>query len=158
MNSKEVLVRMLERQQESFLKTLQRVPEDKLDWKPGEGARSARDQAQEVATILHEFWEIFETRKMTWDMERWNAYLASRAKVHTVSDIEKSLQECTARLVAFVQGLPDQELGAKTEMPFPGEFLLVDNINYHIWNMAYHEGQINTILQLLGLGGEEPEA
>lgn len=157
MNANEVLVRLMERQCDSFLKTLKRVPEDKLDWTPGEGTRSARDQAQEVATILDEFWEIFETKKMEWDMERWNAYLAKRAQLHSVADIEKALRECTRRLADFVRSLPESELGTKTEMPFPGEYLVVDNIAYHTYNMAYHEGQINTILQLLGLGNESSE-
>ncbi|MCC6404090.1 MAG: DinB family protein [Fimbriimonadaceae bacterium] len=158
MTATEVLVRLIERQQDSFLETLKKVPEDKLDWIPGEGTRSARDQAQEVATILEEFWEIYEKRAMTWDMERWTAYMTSRGQVRSIADLEARLRGISARLIEFIQGLPESELGAETQMPFPGEFLLVDNIHYHVWNMAYHQGQITTILQLLGLGGDQPEA
>lgn len=151
MNSADVLARQLERQCDSFIKTLRMVPEDKLDWTPQPGLRSARDQAQEVATIVTEFWELYADRKMTWDQERWDRYLQERAKVHSVDEIEDALRGATGKLIEFVRALPEPELAADTELPWGGDHKLVDNISYHAWNMAYHEGQINNYLKMLGI-------
>lgn len=35
-------------------------------------------------------------------------------------------------------------------MPW-GEHIVADTVTFHVWNMAYHEGQISYILQLLGV-------
>lgn len=151
MNSAEVLSRQLERQCDSFVKTLRKVPEDKLDWVPLEGLRSARDQAQEVATIVTEFWELYADRKMAWDQERWDRYLKERAQVHSVDELEDALRGATRKLVEFVRSLPAEQLADDTEMPWGGEHKLVDNVTYHLWNMAYHEGQITGYLVALGI-------
>lgn len=151
MTAADVLVRQLERELDSFLKIVKRVPEDKLDWVPQEGLRSVRDQFQEVATIVGDHWEIYEERKMEWDQARWAAYMERRAKVHTIEDLEARLRADTDRLIAFVRALPADDLMATTEMPFPGDHRVVDNVTYHLWNMSYHEGQISTILQMLGI-------
>ena len=151
MTAAEVLTRQLERQQESFLKTVKLVPEDKLDWVPQPGLRSVRDQFQEVATIVGDHFELYEERKMEWNEEKWKAYLERRRKLHTVDDLEARLRQDTARLIAFVQALPSDDLMLETEMPWGGDHRIVDNVTYHLWNMSYHEGQINTILQMLGI-------
>jgi uncharacterized damage-inducible protein DinB len=154
MNSADVLARQLERQCDSFIKVLRKVPEESLDWTPQPGMRSVRDQAQEVATIVTEFWELYADRKLSWDQERWDRYLQERANVHTVDQIEDALRGATAKLVEFVRSLPEAELAADTEMPWGGDHKLVDNITYHVWNMAYHEGQITNYLKMLGIETE----
>lgn len=151
MTASDVLVRQLERELDSFLKTVRSVPEDKLDWVPQEGMRSARDQAQEVATIVGDHWELYAERKMEWSPESFAAYVERRKKVHSVDDLEARLREDTKKLIEFVRGLSTDELMAPVQMPWPGDFRLVDTITYHQWNMSYHEGQINYILQMLGV-------
>jgi len=36
-------------------------------------------------------------------------------------------------------------------MPWPDEFHFRDVIGYPAWNIGYHEGQIATILMMLGI-------
>lgn len=151
MTANEVLVYLLEREEESFLKALRRFPEDKLDWTPAEGARSARDQAQEVATIVTEFWEIYSDRKLAWDEERWAAYLERRSMLQSLDEIEAALRASTAKLAEHVRTLASEEFLAPTEMPFPGEHRVLDNVHYHLWNMSYHEGVLNSYLMMLGV-------
>ncbi|MCW5937482.1 MAG: DinB family protein [Fimbriimonadaceae bacterium] len=151
MTAADILVRQLERQQESFLKMVHRVPKDKLDWSPSEGVRSVLDQFQEVATIVGDHWEIYSDRKMDWDEEKWGAYMERRQQLKTVEELEARLKADTARLVEFTRSLAPEEFAATTQMPFPGDHRVADNIQYHVWNMAYHEGQIAQLLQQLGI-------
>jgi hypothetical protein len=150
MTANDVLVRQLERQLESFIKTFEKVPADKLDWAP-EGCRSALDQGQEVATVIGDHWELYESRKMEWSDEGFVEWLNARSQLKTRGQILDRLKQDTQKLIDFARTLPATELMATTEMPFPGEFRVVDNITYHTWNMSYHEGQINMILMMLGI-------
>jgi uncharacterized damage-inducible protein DinB len=151
MNAADVLIRQLEREQDSFLRTIKLVPEDKLDWSPGEGLRSARDQFQEVATVVGDHWELYESKRMEWNEASFAEYLERRKKYHTLEDLEARSRQDTAKLIAFVRDLPAEELMDPVQMPWPGDHRLVDNVTYHLWNMSYHEGQVSAILQRLGI-------
>ncbi len=151
MDARQTLVRLLERQQDSFIEMVKRVPADRLDWSPAPGMRSALDQFQEVATAVGQNWDVYSERKMEWSPERMEAWKAHRAEYTTLEALEARLREDTARIVAHVRSLTEEDLATPTEMPFPGEFLVVDNVYFHVWNMAYHEGQISYLLQMLGV-------
>ncbi|MCW5939295.1 MAG: hypothetical protein KF884_02805 [Fimbriimonadaceae bacterium] len=150
MTANDVLVRQLERQLESFIKTFEKVPADKLEWAP-EGCRSALDQGQEVATVIGDHWELYESRKMVWSEEAFSKWLKARAQLKSREQIVARLKLDTQKLIEYTRSLPANDLMAPTEMPFQGEFRMVDNITYHTWNMSYHEGQINMILMMLGI-------
>lgn len=150
MTPQQLLTRQLNNQLEAFIKMARRVPSDRLDWVPQEGMRSARDQFQEVATIVSEFWSIYAERSMDYDEGKFFAWKESRAAIHDLDALEARLREDTARLVAFVEQLEPSELDKPVQMPWPGDHIVLDNITFHLWNMAYHEGQISYILQLIG--------
>lgn len=151
MQATDLLIRQLERELESFLKIAGKVPADKLDWTPGEGTRSALSQMQEVATVISENWGLYETRKMVWNDDAFAAWLENRSQYTTFEAIEAKLKEDIQQLKDFVRTRTPDDLEAEVEMPWPGEFKLCDVIYYACWNMAYHEGQIATILMLLGI-------
>jgi hypothetical protein len=150
MTANDVLVRQLERQLESFIKTFQKVPDDKLDWAP-EGCRSALDQGQEVATVIGDHWSLYAERKLEMSEGDFAKWMARRRALATREQVVERLKQDTEKLIAFTKALPAEDLMAPTQMPFPGEFRLVDNVTYHVWNMGYHEGQINMILMQLGI-------
>lgn len=155
MNGTDVLIRQLGRQQDSFLEMVKKVPSEKLAWVPQEGMRSALEQFQEVATVIATHWEIYANKKFEWSLEGFEAWKADRTQIVSIEELEARLRGDTARLIEFTRQLSASELLSITEMPFPGEYCVVDNIYFHIWNMSYHEGQIAYILQLLGINPME---
>lgn len=151
MTGNDLLIRQLNRAQEGFLRMLAKVPADKLTWQPAAELRSAADQAQEVATMVSYSWALYADRRMDWDMDRYMAHKAAARQFDSHEKIEAELRQNTARLVEFVQNLPTAELSAPVQMPWPGEYVVADTVQYHVWNMAYHEGQIAAILMRLGI-------
>lgn len=151
MTGNDLLIRQLLRAQDGFLRILAKVPADQLNWQPSSELRSAADQAQEVATMVSYSWALYADRRMDWDMERYLAHKASAQQFDTHEKIEAELRRNTDMLVDFVRALPNDELSAPVQMPWPGEYCVADTVQYHIWNMAYHEGQIAAILMRLGI-------
>ncbi|GMV88217.1 MAG: hypothetical protein AMXMBFR81_11480 [Chthonomonas sp.] len=146
-----LLVRQIQRGQEGFLRMVNLVPEDKLDWQPDPKLRSALDQYQEVATILDFTWDVFDRRELKFGAEDFQRYKAHSKTFATREACEAEFRRTTDELIARVRALSDADLDDEVKMPFPGEYRLCDTIQYHVWNMAYHEGQIAAILQRLGV-------
>lgn len=151
MRATELLVQLLQRGQDGFVKMAGRVPEDKLDWQPDPALRSALDQMQELATILDFMGGAFEKREVTFDPEMFARYQAQRKLLATREACIEALREATRKLCDLTAAMPEEDLGAPVKMPWPVERNVADMIHYHVWNMAYHEGQIAAILQRLGI-------
>lgn len=151
MRTTDLLVRQIERQIEGFMNMVAKVPDDKLNWQPSAGSRSVLSQYQEVATIIDFAWPTYSERKMEWNEEAFAQYMQSRAQFETRESLEAELKRNTNRLIEYTRGLTEEDLESPVEMPFPGEFKLCGVIQYHAWNMAYHEGQIAYILTQLGI-------
>lgn len=150
MTAHEVLKRQLLNQQTAFLTMVNKVPADKVEWVPQEGMRSALDQFQEVATAISHNWGVYRDRRMEWTPESFLEWKTSRAKLLTFAELEARLRADTDMLIAHMDSLPAEELSAPVQMPW-GEHIVADTVTFHVWNMAYHEGQISYILQLLGV-------
>lgn len=151
MNSRELMAYLIPRQVESFLSMVKRVPEDKLDWVPHPGLRSARDQFQEVATILEFTWDLFTKRELAWDPDAFVKFKAHRQQFHSVAELEAELRRQTAMLLEFVAGLSEDDFDLDASVPWPGPHKMADSVNYHPWNLAYHEGQIAALLMQLDI-------
>jgi uncharacterized damage-inducible protein DinB len=61
------------------------------------------------------------------------------------------LRRDTQKLIDYTLGVPSDLLSQPIQMPFPGDFILSDLIHYHAYNMSYHEGQITTLLLMMGV-------
>lgn len=151
MKATELLIRQMEKAQEGFLDLVAKVPDDKLDWAPGEGTRSALDQFQEVATILGFTWGVFTDLTMEFSEQDFHRFLAHRKTFADRAACEAELRRWTSKLIEFVRSLRDEDLDAPVQLPFPGDWRLADCVHYHVWNLYYHTGQITAILQRLGL-------
>lgn len=157
MTSQELLARTIRRQIDSLFRTVAGLPADKLDWTPAPGSRSALSQLQEIATSVDEFWSGHSERKVEWAPERLEAWLNRRAALTDLAEIEKLTRESHERLIEYILNLPAEELSLPVEMPFPGEWLVADILNYYSWNAAYHEGQITYIKNLLEASSADSE-
>lgn len=151
MTAQDVLVRVLERNTDSFVRMVRRVPQDRLTWSPGDGVRSALDQFQEVATLVGDHWSVFSDRRMEMTPESFRDWITRRSALTDLDALETRLRADTQRLIEFVRELPEADLSLPVQLPFPGEYRMVDVIQNHAWNLAYHEGQIAGLLQQLGV-------
>ncbi len=145
----DLLSRQTRRELERFDAAFRALPEDRRDWKPAPGARSALHQLQECAMLVGSFPHLLRERKLEMTPEiaaRW------QAEAESVTDPETlltSLRQGTEDLIGALGAVPEGELAHPVELPFPGEYSVVDIMGQHAWNLAYHEGQITYIGSLL---------
>jgi len=149
MTAIELITRQTEKQIDSLFRAARALPADKLDWKPAPGARSALDQLQEIATSYDQFQCAHKERKVEWDGEKFAAWMAERAKITDLDELERLTREGYGKMLADLQGTDPANLTAPVQMPFPGDFSLADIFCYYYWNASYHEGQIYYIGTLL---------
>ncbi len=119
MNAQELLVRLTERQIDSLFRAARQLPEDRLDWQPAPGARSARDQLQEVATAIDVFWSAYTERKIEWSDEAFVTWAQDRAKYTTLDELESKAKQTHARLYELIRMTDPSELTAPVQLPFP---------------------------------------
>jgi len=150
MTAIELIIRLTEREIDSLFKAARALPADKLDWKPAPGARSALDQLQEIATSYDTFQSAHKERRVEWSEEMFAKWIAERSKITDLDELEKRTREGYRSALADLQASNPDDLVLPVEMPFPGDFTLVDIYTYYYWNAAYHEGQIRYIASLLG--------
>jgi uncharacterized damage-inducible protein DinB len=149
MNALDLLAYQTKKQLDSFFEAVHRIPADKVDWQPSAGMRSALDQLQEVAVVFQGIPDAITKRKLEFTPEQFAQYDADRKKVTDVAELERMTRDGTERLLEFMKTIKPEELMDAVEMPWPGDFRVADLLNYHNWNMSYHEGQINYIGGLL---------
>lgn len=149
MNAIELLIYLIEKKQKDVFAAARRLPADKLDWQPAPGARSALDQLQEIATAGEYFSAAHRERKIEWSPERMQEWMEARSKITDLDELEKRCDANTQALFEDMRKMSESDLTLPVQMPFPGEFNLADILAYHLWNMGYHEGQINYIGSLL---------
>jgi uncharacterized damage-inducible protein DinB len=126
-----------------------RIPEEKRSWSPQGDARTALDQAAEIAILNGSVTEIIKTRKWASDFDMGEY---ERMKTELAKDwnaVKALLDVNTPKVIAAIQATSDEELGVEVQMPW-GPMTLAQIISYPYWNMSYHEGQINYIASMLG--------
>ena len=126
-----------------------RLPEDKRNWSPDEKARTAIDQVAECALLNGYTADLIQNR--TWTMgSDFTEY--TRIKAELAQDwnaVKTLLDQNTAKVIAALGTVSDEDLGNPIEMPWRTQ-TLAEIIAYGYWNMTYHEGQINYIASILG--------
>jgi len=128
---------------------LRRLPEEKWNVSPGGTARTAINQVAECALVNTGFTDVIAARAWPdgYDLAQFDRDLAALA-----SDPEKAIQtlrEGTAKLVAVIADIPDEDLGEEVQMAW-GPMTIEHMLAHGYWNMSYHEGQINYIGALPG--------
>jgi len=149
MKAVEFLIHQTESQIDKLFAAARAIPADKLDWEASSESRSVRCQLQEVATAVEQFWSMYADRKLVWSPEMTAKWLEDRKSLVELDDLEASTRAQFAKLTEFAQALNDDDLHAIIESPMPTPWTMADILTYPLWNMAYHEGQINFIGNLL---------
>ena len=152
MRIQEFLATSIESKLKQLFELARKVPEDRVDWSPGGTARSALDQLQEVA-IIHRFHTKILLDKKVGEItpETFEKYNTDRRKLMTIDQCEESALRLTAELVAVIRGYSDEGLELRITLPFGGgvDLSVAELMMMPYWNLGYHEGQIQFILNLL---------
>lgn len=126
-----------------------RIPADKREWSPSETSRSAVDQLAECA-LLNGFTDAtIKTHVMTGgNMDEYFRIKAQTVKL-SFDELKEKLATNTAGVAESIKTLPERDLSIVIDMPW-GPMTLEQMITYPMWNMNYHEAQINYIASILG--------
>ena len=144
------LARATAKAAEDLIAAMERVPEDKRDWSPMGDARTALDQAAEVAILNGSTCEMLASRAWPADYDM-NQYFQQKADLAAKGwgEVKALLEANTARAVEAIRSLPTEALHEEVAMPW-GPFTVAQIASYPYWNACYHEGQINYIASMLG--------
>jgi hypothetical protein len=127
------------------------MPEDKLEWKPSETARTALDQIQECAYTPLIFIPILVNRASEpFDMAKFEEMRAIRRQWTTIDECERVFWENTNKLFDVIRQVPDTDLDVQVQMPWGSSEPLATVLLIHFWNLVYHQGQISYIQTIYG--------
>lgn len=132
------------------------VPQDKIEWTPGEGMRSVLDLCRECAQSPGFATQILTTRKVdfgvdTLEGDAWEEMEKETKAWKTIADCEQVARERTAKFVEAVNAFPEGDLEETIFLPFTDkDHPYWDIMGYPHWNNTWHTGQIAFIQKMLG--------
>lgn len=134
-----------------LIRAVEAIPEEKRNWNPAEGPRSALDQFREVAIAPELHFAVIESGEMP--PRELHVALMRRAKeLHTFDEMREYARESTAKLCTLISSYPDEELEKEISLDFGGQstWRMSEVLGLHYWNTVYHLGQVNYIQTMLG--------
>lgn len=149
MRIQDLIVRQTQRALDDVLRAIEALPEDKRDWKPGEGARSALDQLREMAWAPRFYMPYLGSGEAGAGHEE----IRAKAREEVSYEVGRDLAlKATGELCAMIANVPDDRLEDEVTLPMGGGMVmtLAEVLGIHYWNLVYHQGQINYIQTLLG--------
>jgi hypothetical protein len=140
---------LIKKRSEELEKAYLNIPADKRAWSPEDRGRSANDQLAEVAMLNYNA-AFTATNKILPPDFNLELYFAKKKEL--ASDDEAALsrfRESVPPLVAAIEAVADEDFDVVVQFPW-GPIPITDIIAYPLYNLSYHEGQINYIASLLG--------
>ncbi|MBS1721142.1 MAG: hypothetical protein JST35_11910 [Armatimonadetes bacterium] len=136
----------------AFLKEVEKVPADKLEWSPLDEGRTVLSMVQECGTLPRYLLGTLTTfegiREMT--EEIMNMYFADCAKLDTLEKAVAEVRTQSEALASRIEALTDEEMARTVYLMRPDPRPIADIASYHLMNMEYHRGQICYIQTLYG--------
>ena len=147
--AQDFLAAATEKAADDLLAALDSLPADKRTWQPAPAARSAMDQIAECAILTGQTADAITTRTGP-DAAFMQSFVGEKALLaQEESNARAMLQTSVARVVAAIQAVPDADMEAEVALPW-GPMTLQALCTYALWNLTYHQGQINYIASLIG--------
>lgn len=119
---------------------LAHLPEDKLDWKPNEGSKSALDVVGEVVFVMKSSLPVFEGGTLDFDLPR--------AKPGNLAEAQQWLSETSTQFAALLDAA-GPELEKAIDTPF-GQLWASSAVTFGLVDLLHHHGQITYLQSLLG--------
>jgi uncharacterized damage-inducible protein DinB len=123
----------------STIMNLQKLPADKLAWKPEPTCKSALDVVAEVTGVMRSSLPLFSGGAMEFQPEPTAA---------TLEEASARLQEASDAYVAALEAAGD-ELERPVETPF-GTFWGTYSVVFGLIDLLHHHGQLTYLQSLLG--------
>jgi len=127
---------------DALWRTVRAMPADKLDWKPAETSRTARELVEEIVMTTGFSAGFISTQKMP-DME------GGDKSPKSVEEMEQEHRAGLEDAIAAIKAFPADKLKEEVELPW-GKQSWLEVIGYLYWNMMYHYGQIAYIQTMYG--------
>jgi uncharacterized damage-inducible protein DinB len=145
MNIPEFFVKRWEAEQPAFLKVLQAMPADLLQYTPHERSSKAGDLAWQLALEQRGLAEIVRTGEMDWPTAK---------RPESLAEIIAAWESATSDLRQALQGFDEAKAAAPAEMKMGGESAWKDTVGGMLWgfllDMIHHRGQLSTYLRPMG--------
>ncbi|HVT12520.1 MAG TPA: DinB family protein [Fimbriimonadaceae bacterium] len=152
MKTSEFLAQSIEKKHEQVFALARTVPVERLDWAPGGQSRSVLDQLQELGIIIRFYVAMLREKTAPEPTpEMFEEYQTDRKKLTTIDECEASAKSHTDELAALIRAYSDEDLEKRILLPFMGgmDLSMADLMMMVYWNLSYHEGQIQFILNIL---------
>lgn len=152
MTIQEYMIDTTRRSAQSLWKYAKAVPADKIEWSPGEGARTVLDLARECAMCPDWCIDVITGSGPEWSEEVGAAIKAEQEQWKTVEDCEAECNRRLEKLYEYFRTIPDEKLTETKFLPYDGgrDFTVAEMMEYPHWNFDYHLGQIAYIQTLYG--------
>lgn len=150
MKLQDFVVRQTQKALLDLVRSVEALPEEKEDWVPAEGMRSALSMMQEVAVAPEFHIHLLRGGVLS---PGFHTELREKAEgLRTVRECIDLAQLNTMQLCAAVMDFPEDRLDDEVVLPFGGGMTMsmADVVSQHYWNMTYHLGQVNAIQTALG--------
>ena len=151
MKMAELFLDQLEREAASTRRALERVPEDRYDWKPHEKSMPMGYLATIVATILG--WAQFMVEEDQLDMTPQGDSKHKPQKLTTRAELLAALDDSVAKMRKALESTTDEHLlttwrfivGGHVVSEEPRYVMIRDSVFSHL---AHHRGQLTVYLRL----------
>lgn len=153
MRLQDYLVRQTQKALGDLLRATDALPEDKRDWSPDPGARSALNQLREIADSPRFFIPLISKGAMPeFDDHARKESEKFRQEIQTYEAAKAAAMAMTAELCSHISDFPDEHLDRELTLPFGGGMVMTmaEILGLHQWNIVYHYGQVNYIQTMLG--------
>lgn len=130
---------------------INQMPEDKMDYRPGEGARSFSELFKHIAGSSIFLKAVFEGTDI---YEAFGQMQALEKTTLSKGDLTEKIESNMKDLTTLIKNLSDKDLNKTFEFSFlPGKPLvkIKDVINAMGTHFAHHRGQATTYLRLNGI-------
>jgi hypothetical protein len=148
----EFVAESTESRAKTFLETYRRLPENLREWRPLDKGRSAADQFAECALLNLATAQLIESRqwptdadgKMSFSIGGNDLETLKAELIETGDQMQAVFEQNLAVLIPVIRKVREDQLSEEIALPW-GPQTLAQIITYPLWNMSYHEGQINYI-------------
>lgn len=152
MRAQDLVAELTQSASDAMVRNFKAMPEDKQDWKPAAGTRSAMNQLWEIGMVNERFAQFLTgTSTEPFSFETLQALWTNECP-HTSSELIEKLEAATAHLCEAIRSLPDERLEEMIQMNSEAQLPTKMLMWMGLRNAWYHVGQVNYIQSLYGDG------
>jgi hypothetical protein len=144
-----ILAATLEDAGESIFRAARATPTERLTWKPAPTARTALELLQEIVQTTGWVTQMICQGGLTMPDDAEKKAADERAQWGSVDALEAEFRRRAPKLVDAVRGFPEEKLSQLVKLPW-GEMTWLAAIDYAVWNIRYHDGQLQYIQTMYG--------